>query len=76
MKKFLLVLSCFLATWCSVQAGLKCSTSGSELYGMSQSASMLMASAPVAAPVPAYPAVIEDLKYDSSNKTVAIKVYC
>lgn len=73
MKKFLLVLSCFLATWCSVQAGLKCSTSGSELYGTSQSASMLMASAPAAAPVPAYPAVIEDLKYNSSNKTVTIK---
>ena len=31
MKKFLLLLSCFLATWCSVQAGLKSSASSSEM---------------------------------------------
>ena len=32
MKKFLLLLSCFLATWCSMQAGLKSSASGSEMF--------------------------------------------
>ena len=31
MKKILLLLSCFLATWCSVQAGLKSSASSSEM---------------------------------------------
>lgn len=73
MKKFLLVLSCFLATWCSVQAGLKCSTSGSELYGMSQSASMLMASAPAAAPAPEYPAKITNAYYDSANRQIVVE---
>ena len=71
MKKFLLLLSCFLATWCSVQAGLKYSTSGSEFYGMSQSASMLLASAPAADPAPTtYPAVIKSATHDpKSNKS-------
>ncbi len=31
MKKFLLLLSCCFATWCSVQAGLKASASSSEM---------------------------------------------
>jgi len=73
MKKFLLVLSCFLATWCSVQAGLKCSTSDSELYGMSQSASMLMASAPAAAPAPEYPAKINSATHKPEEGVIEVK---
>ena len=38
MKKKLLMLSCCLATWCSVQAGMKSSTSCSEVSSMSQRA--------------------------------------
>ena len=70
MKKFLLVLSCFLTTWCSVQAGLKCSTSGSELYGMSQSASMLMASAP--APTTTYPAAINSATHKPEKGVIEV----
>ena len=74
MKKFLLLLSCFLATWCSVQAELKCSTSGSESYGMSQSSSMLLASTPAAAPAPTmYPAVINSATYKPEEEVVEMK---
>ena len=51
MKKLLLLLSCCLATWCSVQAGAKYSASSSEVSGMFQetSASNVMLSSPAAA---------------------------
>ena len=54
MKKFLLVLSCCLATWCSVQAGPK---SSPEI-------SLMQASAP--APTN-YPAVLSSAAYDKNN---------
>ena len=59
MKKFLLLLSCFLATWCSVQAGPK---SSPEI-------SLMQASAPAAAPAPTnYPAVINSATYDPKKE--------
>ena len=67
MKKILLMLSCCLATWCSVQAGPKCSASGSELSS-SPECSMLPASAPVATP----PAVIESASYDPKTRMVNV----
>lgn len=60
MKKFLLVLSCCLATWCSVQAGPK---SSPEI-------SLMQASAPAAAPT--YPAVINSATYNSSTRKVTV----
>ena len=62
MKKILLVLSCCLATWCSVQAGLK---SSPEI-------SLMQASAPAAAPAPDYPAVINSASYNSSTRKVTV----
>lgn len=58
MKKFLLVLSCCLATWCSVQAGPK---SSPEI-------SLMQACAPAVAPAPTqYPAVLSSAAYDKNN---------
>lgn len=54
MKKFLLVLSCCLATWCSVQAGPK---SSPEI-------SLMQASAPAPSN---YPAVLSSAAYDKDN---------
>jgi len=59
MKKFLLVLSCCLATWCSVLAGPK---SSPEI-------SLMQASAP--APTN-YPAVINSANYDSSTNQIVV----
>lgn len=64
MKKILLVLSCCLATWCSVQAGPK---SSPEI-------SMMQASAPAAAPAPAYPAVINSASLKNGVVTVSFTV--
>ena len=58
MKKFLLVLSCCLATWCSVLAGPK---SSPEI-------SLMQASAPAAAP-----AKINEATYDSNTRKVKVK---
>lgn len=58
MKKKLLLLSCFLATWCSIQASMIQSVSAS---------SMVLASAPWAAPAPSYPAVIKSVAYDKND---------
>lgn len=64
MKKFLLVLSCCLATWCSVLAGPK---SSPEI-------SMMQASAPAAAPAPTYPAVINSASLKNGVVTVSFTV--
>ena len=58
MKKFLLVLSCCLATWCSVQAGPK---SSPEI-------SLMQASAPA----PTYPAVIKSATYNSKTNKIDV----
>ena len=58
MKKFLLVLSCFLATWCSVQAGPK----------SSPEVSLMQASAPAAAPVTA----IKGVSYNSKTQEITV----
>jgi len=58
MKKFLLVLSCCLATWCSVQAGPK---SSPEI-------SLMQASAPAAR---AY--AIKSVSYDPSTRVILVK---
>ena len=63
MKKFLLVLSCFLATWCSVQAGPK---SSPEI-------SLMQASAPAADPTSKYPAVINSAYHDPYNHVIVVK---
>lgn len=60
MKKFLLVLSCCLATWCSVQAGPK---SSPEI-------SLMQASAPAPSN---YPAVLSSAAYDE-NDSKKVKV--
>ncbi len=65
MKKFLLVLSCCLATWCSVLAGPK---SSPEI-------SLMQASAPAVAPAPTYPAVINSATYNSSTRKVTVSFY-
>ena len=58
MKKFLLVLSCCLATWCSVLAGPK---SSPEI-------SLMQASAPA----PTYPAVIKSATYNSKTNKIDV----
>ena len=58
MKKFLLVLSCCLATWCSVQAGPK---SSPEI-------SLMQASAPA----PTYPAGIKSATYNSKTNKIDV----
>ena len=58
MKKFLLVLSCCLATWCSVLAGPK---SSPEI-------SLMQASAPAAR---AY--AIKSVSYDPSTRVILVK---
>lgn len=62
MKKFLLVLSCCLATWCSVLAGPK---SSPEI-------SLMQASAPAAAPVPGYPAKINSAYHDPDRHVIVV----
>ena len=59
MKKFLLVLSCCLATWCSVLAGPK---SSPEI-------SLMQASAPAATN---YPAVINSAYHDPDNHVIVV----
>ncbi len=70
MKKILLLLSCCLATWCSVQAGTKASTSSSEMSS-AESRTMMLNSA-MAAPSNASGS-ISSLTYNSSNSTITFK---
>ena len=69
MKKFLLLLSCFLATWCSVQAGLKASTSSSETYGMESSTRQMNS---VFAALYGGDGQIRSASYDASNSTIYV----
>lgn len=69
MKKFLLLLSCCLATWCSVQAGMKSSASSSEIAS-AESRTMLLNSA-MAAPSNAS-GIISSITYDSSTSKITI----
>lgn len=73
MKKLLLLLSCCLATWCSVQAGAKYSASSSEVSGMLQeaSASNVMLSSPAAA-TSSGPAQITSFSYKEKESKICI----
>ena len=73
MKKLLLLLSCCLATWCSVQAGAKYSASSSEVSGMFQeaSASNLVLSSPAAA-TSSGPGQITSFSYKEKESKICI----
>lgn len=64
MKRFLLLLSCYLVAWCSVQASM--------LQGFSAT-SMVLASAPAVAPAPSYPAVIKSATYIPETKEIKVE---
>lgn len=72
MKKFLLLLSCCLATWCSVQAGMKSSASCSEASGMTQG-TVMQASAPLAASAYDDGCHITSATFDASKSVINIK---
>ena len=66
MKKFLLLLSCCFATWCSVQAGVKSSASSSEMFS-AESRTMMLNSV-MAAPSNASGSISSLSYYPSTSK--------
>ena len=75
MKKLLLLLSCCLATWCSVQAGAKYSASSSEFYSMFQdaSASNLMLSSTASTTSNNLPVQVTSFSYKENEGKIHIK---